>query len=148
MEEVTPERTARCPWCAEEILAAARKCKHCGEFLIKDSSSHGGSEPKPEAEVLASTIAEIQPAWHREAEGGRWRCAEHNEPNCELCLDGSSPPWHDEPSSLPGLGPMAGKKLDSGYTGRTGSRKKLSNVGNRTEYGLQCPKCGGTQFTA
>jgi hypothetical protein len=24
--------TKRCPACAEEILAAARKCKHCGEL--------------------------------------------------------------------------------------------------------------------
>src|ERR1035437_7302823 len=101
-----------------------------------------------EDEVLAPTTAEIQPSWHCEAEGGRWRCAEHNEPNCESCLERSSPPWDNEPSSLPGLGPVAGKKLDSSYTGRTGSRKKLSEVGNRTESGLQCPKCGGTQFTA
>jgi Zn-finger nucleic acid-binding protein len=28
-----PSQTRRCPFCAEEILAAARKCKHCGEFL-------------------------------------------------------------------------------------------------------------------
>jgi hypothetical protein len=29
----TAEPTKRCPACAEEILAAARKCKHCGEQL-------------------------------------------------------------------------------------------------------------------
>jgi len=29
-----PERTVKqCPYCAETILASARKCKHCGEFL-------------------------------------------------------------------------------------------------------------------
>ena len=28
-----PTSTRRCPYCAEEILAAASKCKHCGEFL-------------------------------------------------------------------------------------------------------------------
>jgi serine/threonine protein kinase len=28
-----PEPTKRCPYCSEEILAAARKCKHCGEWL-------------------------------------------------------------------------------------------------------------------
>lgn len=27
------EPTMRCPYCREEILLAARKCKHCGEFL-------------------------------------------------------------------------------------------------------------------
>lgn len=26
-------RTKRCPYCAEAILAAAVKCRHCGEFL-------------------------------------------------------------------------------------------------------------------
>jgi hypothetical protein len=25
--------TKNCPFCAEEILLAAKKCKHCGEFL-------------------------------------------------------------------------------------------------------------------
>ncbi len=31
---MTDERT-RCPYCAEEILATARKCKHCGEWIGK-----------------------------------------------------------------------------------------------------------------
>ena len=32
----------RCPFCAEEILADARKCKHCGEYLddsLKEKNS-------------------------------------------------------------------------------------------------------------
>jgi len=28
-----PPPTSRCPYCGEEILQEARKCKHCGEFL-------------------------------------------------------------------------------------------------------------------
>jgi hypothetical protein len=31
--------TKRCPWCAEEILVDAKKCKHCGEYLTDDSAA-------------------------------------------------------------------------------------------------------------
>lgn len=26
----------QCPYCSEQILATAKKCKHCGEFLNKE----------------------------------------------------------------------------------------------------------------
>lgn len=29
------EPTRRCPACAEEILADAKKCKHCGEWIVR-----------------------------------------------------------------------------------------------------------------
>lgn len=31
------EETKRCPYCGEEILAIAKKCKHCGEWLDNNS---------------------------------------------------------------------------------------------------------------
>lgn len=31
----TSQPTKRCPYCGEEILAVAKKCKHCGEWLNK-----------------------------------------------------------------------------------------------------------------
>jgi hypothetical protein len=30
------ETTIKCPYCSEEILSTAKKCKHCGESLIKE----------------------------------------------------------------------------------------------------------------
>lgn len=35
METTQGQKT--CPFCAELILAAAKKCKHCGEFLSEQS---------------------------------------------------------------------------------------------------------------
>ncbi len=36
------EETTKCPFCSEEILKDAKKCKHCGEFLEK------GVRPQPQ----------------------------------------------------------------------------------------------------
>ncbi len=33
-------QTRRCPYCAEEILISAKKCKHCGEFLDPELRRH------------------------------------------------------------------------------------------------------------
>lgn len=32
---LAPDATIKCPFCSEPILADAKKCKHCGEFLDK-----------------------------------------------------------------------------------------------------------------
>lgn len=33
-------KTRACPYCGEEILVVAKKCKHCGEFLTVKSNTH------------------------------------------------------------------------------------------------------------
>ena len=42
------EETKRCPYCGEEILAVARKCKHCGEWLDKDDSPEKNQNQTPD----------------------------------------------------------------------------------------------------
>lgn len=49
-------RTKACPFCAEQISIAARKCKHCGEFLDGTapspvSKSHAQTTPGPERTI-------------------------------------------------------------------------------------------------
>jgi DNA-binding beta-propeller fold protein YncE/predicted Ser/Thr protein kinase len=47
------EAKKRCPYCQEEILEAARKCKHCGEWLEDppETSSSGTMSTNPETLV-------------------------------------------------------------------------------------------------
>ena len=45
------EATKRCPYCHEEILSAARKCKHCGEWLEDPPTTQTGSFSNPETMV-------------------------------------------------------------------------------------------------
>lgn len=43
------EETKRCPYCGEEILAVAKKCKHCGEWLEEKLQQGPITPPKTES---------------------------------------------------------------------------------------------------
>jgi hypothetical protein len=108
--------TKACPWCAETILAAAKKCKHCGEFLTED----GSAPPVPvraEGETCSVQGCESPSmplggkcAWHTMERGGRtsteppfggsvwefaaiqWRCLAHGKAICTDCRRKAKPP--------------------------------------------------------
>lgn len=47
IDSLTPDRqTKACPFCAEEILFSAIKCRYCGEFLDDRSQSARPSQPQ------------------------------------------------------------------------------------------------------
>ena len=37
------EETRKCPYCSEQILITAKKCKHCGEWLEEANKREGSS---------------------------------------------------------------------------------------------------------
>jgi membrane protein YdbS with pleckstrin-like domain len=54
----TAEPTKRCPFCGEVILAIAKKCKHCGEFL--DRTTPEPSTTTPPQNPLTPTPSQPQ----------------------------------------------------------------------------------------
>lgn len=52
----TENTTQDCPYCKEEIMAGAVKCKHCGSKLAATKPSHEGICPYCKEEILIDAI--------------------------------------------------------------------------------------------
>ena len=48
--------TQPCPFCAEPILAAAAKCKHCGEFLKQSTTESSGTSTASVIGILMAVV--------------------------------------------------------------------------------------------
>ena len=54
MTEADDQESRQCPYCAEDIKVAAKKCKHCGELLdpiLRESSAPKAPAAPPQARV-------------------------------------------------------------------------------------------------
>lgn len=57
------EPTKRCPFCGEVILAIARKCKHCGEFLDRAAPPTGAAVAAVATAPVSAPGPEVPPVF-------------------------------------------------------------------------------------
>ena len=61
------KETIRCPFCGEEILAVAKKCKHCGEWIEEKNTVEEKPSQKDSTELQNSVRGAVEEAkWNEE----------------------------------------------------------------------------------
>lgn len=90
-------QTKQCPYCGEEILATAKKCKHCGEWLDKEETPKEETMECPVCGEEISANAKVCPHCHEKVEQSEAREAEPQEmaEAEELYEEQEKPGWFD-----------------------------------------------------
>lgn len=71
-----PEKLKKCPYCGEDILVTARKCKHCGEWLVENEVNTPASVQKSKRCQFCGCI--IPETAERCPNCGEWLVREEN----------------------------------------------------------------------
>lgn len=54
---MTSNETKQCPFCSEDILTTAKKCKHCGEWLEESENSSSRQSPVDSVTMIRQALA-------------------------------------------------------------------------------------------